>query len=90
MRAHQVISLAFILTFGLWPRTTLALEDSDKESVRILANDADSDFEAGHYELAREKFTRAYGIARVPTLAVRAAQVSAQVLQRPSSCQITP
>jgi hypothetical protein len=76
MRTNLVISLAVALAFGFGPRMALALEDSDKESVRILANDADTDFEAGHYEAAREKFTRAYGIAKVPTLAVRAAQAN--------------
>ncbi len=76
MRMYRALALAITLAVGSWPRVALALEDSDKESVRILANDADSEFEAGRYEAAREKFMRAYGIAKVPTLAVLAAQTN--------------
>jgi hypothetical protein len=55
-------------------RPGFALNDGDKEAVRQLANDAAAEYDKGRYESARTKFLRAYAIAKVPRLAVRAAR----------------
>jgi hypothetical protein len=47
-----------------------ALSDSDKEAIRALSNEAVADFDAGRYDSAKEKFSRAYALAKVPRLAV--------------------
>jgi hypothetical protein len=55
-------------------RPVFALNDGDKEAVRQLANDAAAEYDKGRYESARTKFLRAFAIAKVPRLAVRAAR----------------
>jgi hypothetical protein len=46
------------------------MDASNKEAIRLLANDAARDFEAGRYEAALDKFQRAFETARVPRLVV--------------------
>lgn len=66
--------LAFAL--GTWANLAHALDDSDKEAIRALSNQAADDFEQGRYEAAKDKFSRAYRLAEVPKLAVWAARVN--------------
>jgi len=51
----------------------------DKEAVRQLSNEAASEFEAGHYQQALEKFQRAYESAKVPTLLVLIARAQVKL-----------
>lgn len=53
-----------------------ALSPGDKEAVRVLSNEAAKDFEGGRLEAAREKFLRAYAIAKVPRLALHTGRTS--------------
>jgi len=46
------------------------LSETEKDSVRVLANNAATDYAAGHLPQALDKFRRAYRIARVPKLAL--------------------
>ena len=64
------------LAFAAWTNSAGALEDSDKEAVRVLSNEAASDFDQHRYDAALEKFTRAYRLAPVPKLAVWAARAN--------------
>lgn len=57
------------------------MSDSDKDAVRLLSNDAVSDFNSGRFDVAREKFIRAYEVARVPRLAVWIARASVHTKQ---------
>src|ERR1700690_1029150 len=76
-------SLGLILATGLLLGTSsaFALTDGDKEAVRALANDAAQDFDRGQFAAARDKFQRAYAIAKVPRLALRAAQANLKLGQ---------
>jgi hypothetical protein len=47
-----------------------AMDDTNKEALRVLANDALTDFDAKRYSQAKEKFQRAYDTAKLPRLAV--------------------
>lgn len=58
-----------------------ALSDSDKEAVRRLSNEAVADFNAERFAVARDKFMRAYEVARVPRLAVWIARASERTKQ---------
>lgn len=60
--------MGLALTLSLNARA--ALDEGSKQAVRSLANEAAKDFEQGQYESAQAKFERAYGIAKVPRLAV--------------------
>jgi hypothetical protein len=64
------LGLVLALAVAAWSRPAHALDDSDKEAIRSLSNQAAADFERRNYEAAREKFHRAYEIAKVPKLAV--------------------
>lgn len=66
---HLCAGLACLTTLATVP-AAWALDDSDKESVRMLSNAAATEFEQGKFEAARDKFTRAYALAKVPRLAV--------------------
>ena len=67
----KALGSALVLTLTCaFASHAFALSDSDKEAVRSLSNDAALDFEQLRYASARDKFTRAYGIAKVPKLAV--------------------
>jgi hypothetical protein len=70
---RQGLVLAFLVPF-LTSQIAWALNDGDKEGVRQLANEAAHEFDQGQFESARVKFMRAYAIAKVPRLALRAAQ----------------
>lgn len=72
------LRFGLILTFALaaWTNPARALDDSDKEAIRVLSNEAAGDFDQHRYEAAREKFSRAYRIAQVPKLAVWAARAN--------------
>jgi hypothetical protein len=52
------------------------MDDSNKEAIRSLSNQAAADFQQGRYESARDKFSRAFRIAEVPKLAVWAARAN--------------
>jgi hypothetical protein len=66
--------LAAIL--AAWPHPAGAVDDSDKEAIRSLSNQAAADFDQHRYEAARDKFLRAYGLAQVPKLAMWAARAN--------------
>lgn len=68
--------LIVALALAAWTNPARALDDSDKESIRVLSNEAAADYEQHQYEAAREKFSRAYKIAQVPKLAVWAARAN--------------
>jgi phenylpyruvate tautomerase PptA (4-oxalocrotonate tautomerase family) len=55
---------------ALWSLPTSAMEASNKEAIRLLANEAAGDYATGRYEAALGKFQRAYDTAKVPRLAV--------------------
>ncbi|MFZ5896061.1 MAG: hypothetical protein ACOY0T_33705 [Myxococcota bacterium] len=65
----RTVPIALVWALSANPAAA-ALDDANKEAVRALANDARSDYEAGRYQAALEKFQRAYEAARVPKLAV--------------------
>ncbi len=50
-----------------------------RKAVRQLSNEAASEFEAGHYQQALEKFQRAYESAKVPTLLVLVARTQVKL-----------
>ncbi|MGC4068548.1 MAG: tetratricopeptide repeat protein [Polyangiaceae bacterium] len=62
--------ITMVVAMGTVSGRAWALTDSDKEAIRALSNEAAADFDAGRYDLAREKFARAYALAKVPRLAV--------------------
>ena len=68
--------LVLAFAFATWANLAQALDDSDKEAIRSLSNQAADDFEQGRYEAAKDKFSRAYRIAEVPKLAVWAARAN--------------
>jgi hypothetical protein len=70
------VGLLVMVMLAAWPGMASALDDSDKESIRQLSNQAVSDYDQGHYEAARAKFLLAYEIARVPRLAVWSARTN--------------
>jgi hypothetical protein len=80
---HQFVNKAFVLATLVCvcsaPSRAWALSDSDKEAVRALSNEAAAEFEAGKYASAKEKFARAYALAKVPRLAVWEARASERV-----------
>jgi hypothetical protein len=65
----------------LLTHTSFALNDSDKEAIRGLSNDAASDYNSGKFDAARDKFGRAYALAKVPKLAVWVARSNAKLGQ---------
>jgi hypothetical protein len=80
-RSHQ--TWVFSRTFGLFvlllAQTSFALNDSDKEAIRGLSNDAAADYNNGKFEAAHDKFSRAYALAKVPKLAVWVARSNAKL-----------
>jgi hypothetical protein len=68
--------LILLVALAAWPQPACAMDDSNKEAIRLLSNQAAADFQQGHYESARDKFLRAYRIAEVPKLAVWAARAN--------------
>lgn len=70
MSARHSSQLGIILVAALWSLPSVAMEASNKEAIRLLANEAASEYEAGHYNAALEKFQRAFDTAKVPRLAV--------------------
>jgi len=81
------------LVFGLValsPALCRALEEPEREAVRLLANQAAMDFEAGHFEDASEKFEEAYRVAPLPRLAVwlaRTEQKRGRLLRAVEHCR---
>jgi hypothetical protein len=73
---HLRFGLVSALALAAWSHPALAVDDSDKEAIRSLSNQGAADFEQRRYEAARDKFVRAYEIARVPKLAVWAARAN--------------
>jgi Tfp pilus assembly protein PilF len=64
------------LTLAVWTNSARALDDSDKEAIRSLSNQAATDYDQHRYEAARDKFLRAYRLAQVPRLAVWVARAN--------------
>ncbi len=75
--SHWEIALAAV--FALWSLPSIAMGVGDKEAIRQLSNEAASEFEAGHYQQALEKFQRAYESAKVPTLLVLIARTQVKL-----------
>ena len=72
-------ALLLVFLASGFTRSAFALADSDKEAVRQLSNDAAADYNAGKLEAARDKFTRAYALAKVPKLAVWVARTQVRL-----------
>lgn len=53
-----------------WSGPALAMDASNKEAIRLLANEAAREYEDGRYDVALERFQRAYETAKIPRLAV--------------------
>jgi hypothetical protein len=68
----RIISVALI---GLTPLPAIAADDDVTTKVRDLAKQAQVDTDAGHFDVALEKLTQAYELAKVPTLARNIARV---------------
>ncbi len=79
MSARHSSQLGIILVAALWSLPSVAMEASNKEAIRLLANEAASEYEAGHYNAALEKFQRAFDTAKVPRLAVWLAKTQAKL-----------
>jgi hypothetical protein len=79
MQRHFLVGMPLVLTLAAWAHPAAAVSDSDKEAIRALANEAAQDFDRGQFDAARDKFQRAYTIAKVPRLALRAAQANAKL-----------
>jgi len=67
IQAKALACAALIVSFAgmAW-----AIDDSDKEAIRGLSNEAAADYNAGKFDSSLDKFSRAYAIAKVPRLAV--------------------
>jgi hypothetical protein len=78
---HVLLMGLIAAGLGLTSKVALALQDSDKEAVRSLSNQAADEFKQDHFEVARAKFMSAYAIAKVPRLAVWAARSNARLGQ---------
>ncbi len=76
MTSKYQFGLFLAVALAAWPHPARAMDDSNKEAIRSLSNQAAADFQQGQYEAAREKFSRAYEIAKVPKLAVWAARAN--------------
>ncbi|MGE5788510.1 MAG: hypothetical protein ACM3ZE_28220, partial [Myxococcales bacterium] len=63
-------ALAFASLLAWTSSGQAELSENEKDSVRLLANDAAADYAAGHFPEALDKFKRAYRTARVPKLAL--------------------
>lgn len=57
-----------IALLGFTPRMALALTEGDKEAVRNLSDEAADDYDHQRFAQARDKFTRAYSVAKIPSL----------------------
>ena len=76
MTTQLRFGLILAVALAAWSNPARALDDSDKEAIRVLSNEAAADFDQRRYDAAREKFLRAYRIAQVPKLAVWAARAN--------------
>jgi len=81
MQHRHTVGLTLAIVLALGTSSAFAMSDGDKEAIRALANDAAKDFDHGDYASARDKFQRAYAIAKVPRLALRAAQADVKLGQ---------
>lgn len=65
-----------IALLGVLPSTALALTEGDKEAVRNLSDEAADDYDHQRFAQARDKFTRAYSVAKIPSLALWTARAN--------------
>jgi hypothetical protein len=70
--AWLVLAMAMVS----WAPPALAVDDSSRAAARTLVKEGATLFKSGRYEEARLKFMDAYGVAKVPTVAVWAAQAN--------------
>ena len=71
--------IALVVVLTLWSLPSIAMEASNKEAIRLLANEAAGEYEAGNFSAALEKFQRAYDTAKVPRLALWLAKTQAKL-----------
>lgn len=76
MSSRICLGLAVVISLAVRTHPAGAVTDSDKQAIRVLANDGAADYAKGRFEPAREKFTRAFAIAKVPRLALLAARAN--------------
>lgn len=72
MPRHCLVALGFALLFAnsTWSLPAHAFDDSVKAAVRDLSSEGKEDYDAGRYDQAADKFSRAYATIQVPTLAL--------------------
>ncbi len=74
-RIHQFgLILALALASRAAPAQTI--DDSSRSAARALVNEGAAEFNAGQFEPALKKFNEAFDVAKVPTVAVWAAQAN--------------
>lgn len=62
--------LFLAVTLGSWCGTAYALSAGDVAAIREKSDDAATEYDAGQYSAALEKFQLIYSVAKVPTFAV--------------------
>src|SRR5664279_470075 len=68
------LGLIAAIVMASWAAPALAIDDSSRSAARTLVNEGAAHFKEGRFEEARRKFMEAYEVAKVPTVAVWAAQ----------------
>jgi hypothetical protein len=71
---RRTFGAIFAIVIASYSVPALAIDDSSRAAARTLVNDGADFFKQGRYEEARRKFMDAYEVAKVPTVAVWAAQ----------------
>jgi hypothetical protein len=73
---RYTIGSVIAIVIASWSLPALAIDDSSRAAARTLVNEGAEYFKQGRYVEARRKFLDAYEVAKVPTVAVWAAQAN--------------
>jgi hypothetical protein len=79
MKCRLVFWVIFATVTAGWAAPAQAIDDSSRAAARALVKEGAALYKAGRYEEARLKFMDAYEVAKVPTVAVWAAQANEQL-----------
>ena len=69
-----IADLFVIAALNTYTGSALAMDEGTRTAARNLVNEGASDFKAGSFAQARDKFLEALSVAQVPTVAVWAAR----------------
>lgn len=86
----RAVRLGYIIAFGLigWSHWSFAMDDSSRAAARTLVNEGAAEYAAGKYEASLKKFSEALEVAKVPTVAVWAAQANEKLGKLVSAAEL--